>query len=339
MSSSTVVRSVLSGYPADCAPRGVEPLGNAGGFSGAQFWRIDSDRGLLCLRCWPREHPSPARLDFIHHLLRHVHQGGFQRIPLPITPEPSAGSSYLAHSEHLWELTPWLPGVADDTIPPSPAKLRAALQTLAEFHVAAETFPTTTHGMLPPAAIVDRLKTTRRWTSDELERLVSAMGSQTALDWPGLPELGQRIVQQFQINGASLAAELAVAAEMSVSTQPCIRDIWQQHVLFDGDNVTGFVDFGAARFDTVSTDISRLLGSLVADDPQQWRLGLDAYLEVRSLSPQEIELTHILDRSSVLLSGLNWLRWIYLEGRSFSEKNTIQQRLSAILARLSHVQY
>ena len=158
-------------------------------------------------------------------------------------------------------------------------------------------------------------------------------------DWPGLSELGKRIVEQFRIKRTVLAAELAAALEMSVATQPCIRDIWQAHVLFEGDEVTGFVDFGAARMDTVSTDVARLLGSMVADNQEQWRLGLNAYLEIRSLSSPELELTRILDSSSVLLSGLNWLRWIYLEGRSFTQKNTIQQRLSAILARLSHVQY
>src|SRR5206468_3640782 len=69
--------------------------------------------------------------------------------------------------------------------------------------------------------------------------------------------------------------------------QPCLCDPWHDHVLFDGDRLTGIVDYGAAKVDHVSVDLARLLGSLVGDDADAWQRGLGAYRSVRPLAPDE----------------------------------------------------
>ena len=61
--------------------RRLDPLGSAGGFSGARFWRVESAAGQLCLRCWPREHPTRDRLEQIHRVLRHAHSSGLLFVP------------------------------------------------------------------------------------------------------------------------------------------------------------------------------------------------------------------------------------------------------------------
>ena len=71
---------------------------------------------------------------------------------------------------------------------------------------------------------------------------------------------------------------------MTVPLQPCLRDVWHDHVLFQGDEVTGLIDPSAARTDTVAADISRLAGSLIADDRRAWGKAMDAYQAVRPLS-------------------------------------------------------
>ena len=72
--------------------------------------------------------------------------------------------------------------------------------------------------------------------------------------------------------------------------QPCLCDVWHDHVLFDGDRVTGLVDYGAVKIDHPAVDVARLLGSLVGDDAEGWAAGLTAYREVRPFSAEEEEL-------------------------------------------------
>src|SRR5688572_15158221 len=115
----------LYGYPPECQPTQVQSLGSAGGMSGAQFWRITTRRGTLVLRRWPREHPVPERLRFIHAVLDHARRNGIMFISVPI--KTTDGRSFVSHAGHLWELTPWMLGAADYHHSPSPAKLNAAL--------------------------------------------------------------------------------------------------------------------------------------------------------------------------------------------------------------------
>jgi homoserine kinase type II len=116
--------------------------------------------------------------------------------------------------------------------------------------------------------------------------------------------------------------------------QPCLRDIWHAHVLFEGDRVTGLVDFGSMRPDNVATDIARLLGSMAVDNHDDWQLGLLAYQGVRRLGENELALVEMFDRTAVLMSGLQWLEWICLEQRDFSDPAAVLARVDECLARL-----
>ena len=139
MDASQEYREVLKAYPAECQPERVDALGGAGGFSGARFWRLHTPRGLLCLRRWPPEHPTVERLEFIQAVLWQVDQQGFDLAPLAIPALSRKG--YVRHGGTLWELSPWLAGKADYQAHPNPARLQAALRTLAAFHQATTDFP------------------------------------------------------------------------------------------------------------------------------------------------------------------------------------------------------
>src|SRR3990172_7351461 len=129
------IERILRLYPERCWPRSVEPIAPPESFSGAGLWRVATEQGLLCLRRWPPKHPSQDRLEFIQAVLWHVDQEGFHQVPLPLETRHRHG--YVWHEGHLWELTPWLPGVADYRQVPNAAKLHNALVALAEFHRAA----------------------------------------------------------------------------------------------------------------------------------------------------------------------------------------------------------
>jgi homoserine kinase type II len=119
-----------------------------------------------------------------------------------------------------------------------------------------------------------------------------------------------------------------------VALEPCIGDIWHDHVLYEGDKVTGLIDFGSMRPENVAADVARLLGSMANDEPTQWRAGLECYRGLRPLSEAELDLVRAFDRSTVLMAGLNWLDWIYRQGRQFEHPVTVLDRVDTILVRL-----
>src|SRR5262249_19553340 len=133
---------------------------------------------------------------------------------------------------------------------------------------------------------------------------------------------------------SSVAGELEVGRRVAVPLQPCLRDVWHDHVLFTGDDVTGLIDAHACRVDNVATDLARLLGSLAGDDRAAWDTGLAAYEKIRPLNLDERGLLELFDRSAVLLSGLTWLEWKCLEQRRFERPEIVLARLEAIVRRM-----
>ena len=105
-------------------------------------------------------------------------------------------------------------------------------------------------------------------------------------------------------------------------------------MLFEGNRVSGIVDFGALRMETVAGDVARLLGSLAGDDLLAWQLGLAAYLAIRPLSDDEAALLPVFDESTMLLAGFNWLEWIVIAQRQFENPPEVIRRLTTIVSRL-----
>jgi homoserine kinase type II len=322
-------RLVLDAFAGCGQPLAVERLGSAGGFSGSRFWKLQTAAGPLCLRQWPPEHPSEPQLRFIHAVLVHAAGRGFPWAPVPC--QTVDRQRYVRHAGRLWQLEPWMPGVADYRRRPSPERLCQAMAALARFHLATVDFSPRQPAVATSPAIGDRRARIDRWLSGELEQLASALGPET---WPELRFRARRILESFPRLAGPVRSRLDRAGRLAVALQPCIRDVWHAHVLFEGDRVSGLVDFGALDWETVAADVSRLLGSMAGNETDGWRTGLEAYQAIRPLSLSELELVWVLDASGVLLSGLNWLDWIYRERRQFEHRPGVMDRLDSILARL-----
>jgi Ser/Thr protein kinase RdoA (MazF antagonist) len=329
MNGENVIGPVLAAYPPQYQPRDVEDLGAAGGFSGARFWRLATPAGVLCLRRWPADHPSPERLSYIHAVLQHAHRQGVAVIPVPL---PCCDRrSFVKHAGHLWELTRWLPGAAVYHQSPSRARLASAMHALAQFHIATSRFEGSQAGLIPSPAVQARKEQTDQLLQGGCDQIASSIRSG---DWPELARRGFRLLELFRRHASHVVKQLESAASITVPLQPCIRDIWHDHVLFTNDVVTGIVDFGALRGETVAGDVARLLGSLAGDDAEAWKLGMAAYQARRPLSAGEQHLVRVLDQSTLLLSGLNWLNWVYIQQRQFDDRPKIIARLDATIARL-----
>lgn len=332
-------RQVLAGYPHAICSAGVTPLGNCGGFSGAHLWRVEAGAGSFCLRAVSGATWNVSRLRGLHRLLKHVSDAGVTVVSVPVAAE--SGATVIELGGQLWQLEPWLPGVADFDRHSTDERLTAVMVCLARWHRAAERFEATdserpwfakTAAALSPG-VIERRQRIREWSAarcDDVDRRLAN------LDWPDFRALGQRLLQLFRVHADPVASELEIARDIAVPLQPCLRDIWHDHVLFTDNAVTGLIDANACRSESVAADLARLLGSLVADDRVRWRFAIDVYHSVRPLTLAEQGLIELLDRSAVLLNGLTWLEWICLDHRPFadSDRPRIVNRLAGHVDRL-----
>ena len=336
---------VLNSYPVAFRRSKIDPLGAAGGMSGAQFWRISGSQGLYVLRRWPGEHPTSEQLRFIHGVLGHAAHKGVSFLPLPIA--TTDGRTFVTYDGHLWELAPWLPGAADYGQAPSPEKLQNALAALAKFHAATADYnlcvghqaeyaavPLAAHTGPCPGIVrrLERLHALHTSGTGELQRAIPAAG-----DWPELARTAKSFVALLPRAVPLAIGLLAPLCDMSFALQPCLRDVWHDHVLFVGNDVTGLIDFGALAIDAPVVDVSRLLGSLAVDNADDRQRGLAAYAAIRPLTSGELRAVAALDAGSTVLAGCNWIRWIGVENRQFENRLQVEQRMALLLRRLENL--
>lgn len=332
MAAEFSIAPVLEQYPGLGPIRRVYSLANAGGFSGAWLWRLEREAGDLCLRRWPQEHPTPERLAFIHGNLLQFALGGLTCIPLPLTCR--SGQTFVASQGHLWELTSWMPGRADFLANPSHSRLAGVLETVAKLHRVAER--NAGRVAIPPFGVSptllarhEQLSRLQTGEADEIAAAVRRFPS------PPLQERGTRLLAHFRRRAPLTEVKIKKAMKIKgIALFPVIRDLWHDHILFTDNQVTGIIDFGAMQVDSAACDLSRLLGSLVGNDRDEWLFARESYSKIRPISPGEWELVEALDESILILAGLNWLDWICVQGRTFEDYGAIYDRLDEMLLRL-----
>lgn len=326
------IRSLLAEfYPAwISANAAIRSLGNAGGFSGARFWRIESDGSSLVLRRWPESATdSMSRIRWSHDVLREANNHGCQFVPVPL--KASSGESLVFHDTALWQLEPWMPGAADFGRSPTPCRLKNVIKALATFHRSVQHLD---FARETPASLAGRTERLRFWfVDDRFTEAFSNLQIQVS-GHPALSGVGESICRQFQLVAKFVEQDLARTCDTSVDIQPVIADVWHDHVLLTGDEVTGIVDFGAMKRDSVSLDLGRLIGSLVGDDQTGWNAAVDAYRSIRPLAEAEVWIARILDFSGTVLAGLNWLNWICVENRQFGPADVVFNRIQRIGLRM-----
>lgn len=302
------------------------------GFSGSSIWKVCAVDPIaqarfpdpLCLKRWPADHPPPARLPWIHQVLNQARDQGLSFIPALI-PSPD-GQTTCEVAGSTWELMSWLPGDCETNRSTTAPRIAAACRALARFHEA-----TRSNSSIGPApALLDRRE---RWDTLQSGTLAEIRSAVSQRRIPQLDDLARAWLNKHNQLDGQLAARLAEAVAVPLTLQPAIRDLWRDHVLFTGDEVTGFVDFGAMRIDTPLTDLARLIGSLAGDDSQLRQVALDAYSAIRPLSPKEVRLIDLLDHTGVILSGWNWLDWLYRQDRRFPSLAAVRERVEELLNR------
>ena len=322
-----MLRSLLAEWFVGVEDSQIEPHEASTGLSGALVWRVSLGGKTFCLKRWPREYPAPDELASVHGLLQHVAQLGFQIVPAPVITH--SRQSFLHSDDHLWELTPWLPGKPYDRNQPSLERRIMAMRYLAQFHLTANSHQAPTVGAAP--GLQKRREILRGLHGGGLERLRQAIGAKRASE---LRIVAKEMLAAIERSLPTVLGELEQAADVPLPLQWCLRDVKCDHVLFAGERVSGLIDFGAAAVDSVAGDVARLVGSLVGDARNDWPPALEAYHACRPLSPDERRAIDYFDRGGTLAAAANWLRWLFVEERPISHAEALQSQLVQLRSRL-----
>jgi Ser/Thr protein kinase RdoA (MazF antagonist) len=258
--------------------------------------------------------------------MRQARSAGLDFVPvIAITDQ---GTTWLAHAGRLWDMATWMPGRADFHDQPTSARLEAASTALARLHAA---WVGVCSAVGPSPGVLRRLEIAHDWIGliKSGWHLPLGVGRGDPVcacaerAWYLLPSLLEAVPRA-----------LATWTEPILPLQPCLCDIWHDHVLFDGDQISGLIDYGAVKVDHVAVDLARLLGSMVEDNADQRRAGLRVYARLHPLSWEEEALVSILDETGTVIAVANWLKWLYRDQKVFEDRIAVARRLSRLVERM-----
>lgn len=318
---------VLQHYD-DLPVRGCTFLGSRGGFSGAQIWRLSGPVHDFRLKAWPAHDVSAVQLGCIHQLIEEARASGLDFLPKVVL--TTSGASVLEFDGRRWDVATWQRGWANFHLLPSTERLTAACIALAQLHRVWQV----KHGNVGPCpGVRRRLDALQQWQE------LLASGWRPAID-PSDPI--RAAVEQawscLQDRVAEAQCRLLPWREAPLPLHPCWCDPWHDHVLFTGDQLTGLIDYGSVKIDHAAVDLARMLGSLVGEQSNVWSIGLKAYESIRPLSNQDRDLLPVLDYTGLIVALVNWLRWLYHEGRVYLDRPAVGERLCGIVKRLAIVE-
>ncbi|MDA0835259.1 MAG: phosphotransferase [Planctomycetota bacterium] len=326
-------------YSAGYAPKSITPIDSQQSFSGAKIYRVETAIGSFALRGWPPGQFPRHRIIGLHDLLEFLSERGIVQVAAPV--RTISGETIWNDGHRDWHLEPWKPGNADFLVDPNSEKLQNAMISLADWHQAAVLwtpprdsatwFSSSIAG--PSSAITDRIMRIDYWSGAPQVELRRALSKEPESAWT---ESATIVLAHFDRLAAAARVDLHRLSQVQFSRQPCLRDLWSDHVLFTGNHVTGLIDPTACRNDNVAVDLARLLGSFLGDDEPRWQEALRTYHEHRPMSAVERELVRTLDRANVLLSAMTWLDRRFLNTVTIRHPDAALKRLKMYVGRIDH---
>ena len=338
------IRTVLSEYPEDHRIGKIYPHAYVAGLSGAEHWIVESAVGRFRLRCLPQNALTINRLQYIQAVLWHAVYEGFDMVPLPC--ETLEHKGFVEYGGTMWELLPWLDGkIIGSHDPVSATHIVSAMMTLAQFHEATSTFPLPNEPHGWSEGIQGQLTRWKSWIGSDIHELTNRIRvrQKETKDLREMELIRESFVllDHFLTFGGQAMAMFVRGSRLSVPIQPVIGNVNRRHLLFDADGVCGMVDFKELGADSVALDIASLLGSLAGNDPKLWSYGLKAYRSIRPLSDEELYLMTAFDFAEMVLSGLEWIKLVFLKDREFrsEQRQSILERIRWQTRRLNHYRF
>lgn len=298
-----------------------------GGLSGAPIFRgTTSDGRVLCRKAHSRKHINGRQLERVHGWMRGARAAGLAFVPK--VESTLAGETWTFDGNYLWEIIEWLPGRADFQADPSDARLSAALDALARLH---EVWGRDVVRRQACPGVFRRIEVLIEW-----QRLVGTgwrPKPSQAPDpiWP----IAERAWRLLPLHLKRAASELGPWSQRPVPVQPCHCDPWHGNLLFEGDQLTGLIDYATAKVDHVAVDLARMLGSLLPRDRARRERAIADY-NARVQRPVDASFVHLLDETGLISAIANWLRWLYFEGRPCPDREVVAARLNTLVERLEY---
>lgn len=288
------------------------------GFSGASVWKIITQERSFALKCWPAGQPVHNDLQTIHQLMMQARQLDLHAVPE--VQRTMDGNTVFTHDGVLWDASSWQPGQPD--CQPGENRIRSAMVLLSRLHALWRSQNERRFEVCP--AVVLQHRRLSDWTADEFELLKRKI--------PSVGKLRES-VNLFEQYRTHAVQRLAPWLNRRFSLQPCLGDVWADHVLFEGDQVTGLIDFGGVRYDHPAQDLARLVGSYTQGDAIRRQLAFSCYAPI---TPEMEQLSILLDDTGTIVGLGNWLRWLILEERNFADQPRAITRLQQLISRLIH---
>ena len=241
---------------------------------------------------------------------------------------------FVSHSGSLWELSPWAAGVqASDRqgametneTPWADLQLQSAFTSIARFHQAAAQV---NFDFRPSPNISIRIEqlATYRQTLDMASRSVAPSATILSVQHE-LDQLRLAAASVSQATVDALLNQLRPFANQTLPIQPVVRDLRAEHLFFNGDQLSGLIDFDAMQMDSIAYDLARLTSTMGLDDGQI-QFALASYSSVRPIQPTEEALIPLLRAASQLLVPLQWIQWLMIEQRVFANTQMVKKRIA-----------
>ena len=282
----------------------------SGGLSSSRVWKIAVAEQEFALKSIPVDSIRRERLEQIH-----AFQSMLSRANAPVAKlQPSKFDQTITHAAgSFWELSSWLPGAPIELCAVTLGHGRSAIEALANLHSISRQ-NLTQPGLTP--AIVDRIQLIERYHNRTADW--STVLNQCTIE---LRELAARTRVIFTRESSALQFELKSFANSSELFW-IMRDIHRQHVLFQGSQVSGLIDFGASRIDHPVSDLVRMLGTVFPFSVDIRHSLVEYYGELIG-SIVDLKLFKAIDHASTLLSAMQWLQWLVVEQQQFPVENEL----------------
>ena len=277
------------------------------GLSDSVVYKVNSSDGVFALKSYD---PSAlSSLKNAHAFLDQTRKNKFVLFPLILRNKENATVVY--HDGFYWDLSSWIPGNIPDC---SIFNLIQCINKLGRFHIAISS-EQSGFGIMP--AMECRKIEINSFSISAIN--FSAIGF---LPLFNLIDLLKWIKQEVGI--------LMVSPNPSVKTQYCWGDARRENILFNGSEISGFIDYCAIRNDCREVDVSRMISSFAGDDYLMWTNALNAYSETSEIN---YLVCRKLDILGTIVSLYRWLKW-FQEPMPDAMVNSGIQRCTNIFRRI-----